>query len=104
MGSPAVAAALAAKTGRIAASAAAILAQGTWEAGKAKVGQRLSAASDRVGKTIGGQIAATIRFHDHSGTPDRGTSGLDDDSISEGANSPDDAADEVAAFRDRKPE
>ena len=64
----------------------------------------VSAASDRVGKTIGGQIAATIRSHDHSGTLDRGTSGLDDDSISEGANSPDDAADEVAAFRDRKPE
>lgn len=104
MRSPAAAAALAAKTGRIAASAAAILAQGNWEVGKAKVGQRLSAASDRVGKTIGGQIAATIRSHDHSGTPDRGTSGLDDDSISEGANSPDDAADEVAAFRDRKPE
>ena len=81
MGSPAAAAALAAKTGRIAASAAAILAQGNWEVGKAKVGQRLSAASDRVGKTIGGQIAATIRSHDHSGTPDRGTSGLDDDSI-----------------------
>lgn len=104
MGSPAAAAALAAKTGRVAASAAAILAQGNWEVGKAKVGQRLSAASDRVGKTIGGQIAATIRSHDHSGTSDRGTSGLDDDSISEGANSPNDAADEVAAFRDRKPE
>ncbi|WP_426078764.1 P-type conjugative transfer protein TrbL [Janthinobacterium sp. PSPC3-1] len=104
IGSPAAAAALVAKTGRIAAGAAASLAQGTWEVGKAKVGQRLSAASDRVSKTIGSQIAAAIRSQDHAGAPDGGASGLDDDSISKGAHSPGDAADEVAAFRDHKPE
>ena len=104
IGSPAAAAALAAKTGRIAAGAAASLAQGTWEVGKAKVGQRLSATSDRVSKTIGGQIAAAIRSQDHAGAPDSGASGLDDDSISAGKNTAADAADEVAVFRDRKPE
>ena len=104
IGTPAAAAALAAKTGRIAASAAASLAQGTWEVGKAKVGQRLSATSDRVSKTIGGQIAAAIRSQNQAGTPDSGTSGLDDDSISAGNNTTADPADEVAAFRDRKPE
>ena len=104
IGSPAAAAALAAKTGRIAASAATSLAQGTWEVGKAKVGQRLAAAGDRVGKTIGGQIAAAIRSQDHFGAPDSGASGLEDDSISAGENSAADAEDEVAAFRDSKPE
>lgn len=103
IGSPTAAAALAAKTSRIATSAAASLAQGTWEVGKAKVEQRLSAASDRVGKTIGGQIAAAIRSADHTGTPDSGTSRLDDDSISAGNNTAADSANEIAAFRDRKP-
>lgn len=104
IGSPAAAAALASKTGRIAASAATSLAQGTWEVGKAKVGQRIAAASDRVGKTIGGQIAAAIRSQDHARTPDSGTTDQEDDSISAGDNASADAADEVAAFRDRKPE
>ena len=104
IGTPAAAAELTAKTGRIAASAATSLAQGTWEVGKAKVGQRIAAASDRVGKTIGGQIAAAIRSQDHAGTPDSGTTDQEDDSISAGDNASADAADEVAAFRDRKPE
>lgn len=104
MGSPAAAAALAAKTGRIAAGAAGNLAQGTWDVGKAKLKQGLAAAGDRVGKTIGGQIAAAIRSQDHAETPDSGASGLEDDSISAGDNASENAADEVAAFRDRKPE
>ena len=104
IGTPAAAAALAAKTGRIAASAAASLAQGTWEVGKAKVGQRLAEASDRVGKTIGGQIAAAIRSQDHAGASDSGTTIQEDDSISAGGNASADGADEVAAFRDSKPE
>ena len=104
IGSPAAAAALAAKTSRIAAGAAASLAQGTWEVGKAKVGQRLSATSDRISKTIGGQIAAAIRSQDYAGAPDSGISGVDDGSISAGENTAADASDEVAAFRDRKPE
>ena len=104
IGSPAAASALAAKTGRIAAGATASFAQGTWEVGKAKVGQRLSAASDRISKTIGSQIAAAIRSQDHAVTPDSGASGLEDDSISAGESVAADAGDEVAAFRDRKPE
>ncbi|MDO8039554.1 P-type conjugative transfer protein TrbL [Janthinobacterium sp. SUN137] len=104
MGSPAAAAALAAKTGRIAAGAAGNLAQGTWDVGKAKVRQGLAAAGGRVGKTIGGQIAAAIKSRDQVGAPDTGASAIDDGSLSAGDSSSADPTGEVAAFRDRKPE
>jgi type IV secretion system protein TrbL len=104
MGSPAAAAALAAKTGRIAAGAAGNLAQGTWDVGKAKVKQGLAAAGDRVGKTIGGQIAAAIKSRGQAGASAAGTSAMEDGSISAGDSTSADPAAEVAAFRDRKPE
>ena len=106
MGSPAAAAAaaLAAKTGRIAAGAAGNLAQGTWDVGKAKVRQGLAAAGDRVGKTIGGQIAAAIKSRDQDGAPGTGTSAMEDGSLSPGESTSADPTAEVAAFRDRKPE
>ena len=104
MGSPATAAALAAKTARIAAGTAGNLAQGTWDVGKAKVKQGLAAAGDRVGKTIGGQIAAAIKSRDQVGAPDTGASAIDDGSLSAGDRSSADPTGEVAAFRDRKPE
>ena len=104
MGSPAAAAALAARTGRIAAGAAGNLAQGTWDVGKAKVRQGLAAAGGRVGKTIGGQIAAAIKSRDQSGAPDAGASAMEDGSISAGDSASADPTAEVAAFRDRKPE
>ena len=104
MGSPAAAAALAAKTGRVVAGAAGNLAQGTWDVGKAKVKQGLAAAGDRVGKTIGGQIAAAIRSRDQSGVADTGASAMEDGSLSAGDSTSTDPAAEVAAFRDRTPE
>jgi P-type conjugative transfer protein TrbL len=104
MGSPSAAAALAAKTGRIAAGVAGNLAQGTWDVGKAKVKQGLAAAGGRVGKTIGGQIAAAIKSRDQVGAPDTGASAIDDGSLSAGDRSSADPTGEVAAFRDRKPE
>lgn len=104
MGSPAAAAALAAKTGRIAAGAAGNLAQGTWDVGKAKVKQGLAAAGDRVGKTIGGQIAAAIKSRDQARAPDTEASAMEDGSISAGDSTSADPTAEVAAFRDRKPE
>ncbi|PHV14194.1 P-type conjugative transfer protein TrbL [Janthinobacterium sp. BJB303] len=104
MGSPAAAAALAAKTGRIAAGAAGNLAQGSWNLGKAKVKQGLAAAGERVGKTIGGQIAAAIKSRDQAGAPDAWASAMEDGSISAGDSTSADPTAEVAAFRDRKPE
>ena len=104
MGSPAAAATLAAKTGRIAAGAAGNLARGTWDVGKTKVKQGLAAAGDRVGKTIGGQIAAAIKSRDQSGVADTGASAMEDGSLSAGDSTSTDPAAEVAAFRDRKPE
>lgn len=104
MGSPAVAAALAAKTGRIAAGAAGNLVQGSWDVGKAKVRQGLAAAGDRVGKTIGGQIAAAIKSRDQDGAPGTGASAMEDGSLSPGESTSADPTAEVAAFRDRKPE
>ncbi|PJC96489.1 P-type conjugative transfer protein TrbL [Janthinobacterium sp. BJB1] len=104
MGSPAAAAALAAKTGRIAAGAAGNLAQGSWDVGKAKLKQGLAAAGDRVGKTIGGQIAAAIRSQNQAGAPSTGASAMEDGSISAGDSASADPTAEVAAFRDRKPE
>ena len=104
MGSPAAAAALAAKTGRIAAGAAGNLAQGTWDIGKAKVKQGLAAAGDRIGKTIGGQIASAIRSRDQTEVPETGASAMEDGSLSAGDSASADPATEVAAFRDRKPE
>lgn len=104
MGSPAAAAALAAKTGRIAAGAAGNLAQGSWDVGKAKVRQGLAAAGDRVGKTIGGQIAAAIKSRDQDGAPGTGASAMEDGSLSPGESTSADPTAEVAAFRDRKPE
>ncbi len=103
MGSPAAAATLAAKTGRIAAGAAGNLAQGTWDVGKAKVKQGLAAAGDRVGKTIGGQIAAAIKSRDQDGAPGTGASAMEDGSLSAGDSTSTDPAGEVAEFRDRKP-
>jgi len=104
MGSPAAAAALAAKTSRIAAGAAGNLVQGTWDVGKAKVKQGLVAAGDRVGKTIGGQIAAAIKSRDQTGALDAGASAMEDGSLFAGDSTSTDPAVEVAAFRDRKPE
>lgn len=104
IGSPAAAEALAAKTGRIAAGAAGYLAQGTWDVGKAKVKQGLASAGDRVGKTIGGQIAAAIKSRDQTGVPGTGASAMEDGSISAGDSTSADPTAEVAAFRDRKPE
>ena len=104
MGSPAAAAALAAKTGRVVAGAAGNLAQGTWDVGKAKVKQGLAAAGDRVGKTIGGQIAAAIRSQNQAGAPITGASAMEDGSLSAGDSTSADPTAEVAAFRDRKPE
>lgn len=104
IGSTAAAAALAARTGRIAAGAAGNLAQGTWDVGKAKVKQGLTGAGDRVGKTIGGQIAAAIKSRDQSGVADTGASAMEDGSLSAGDNTSADPTGEVAAFRDRKPE
>ncbi len=104
MASPAAAAALAAKTGRIAAGAAGNLVQGSWDVGKAKVRQGLAAAGDRVGKTIGGQIAAAIKSRDQDGAPGTGASAMEDGSLSAGDSTSADPTEEVAAFRDRKPE
>ena len=104
IGSPAAAAALAAKTARIAAGTAGNLAQGTWDVGKAKVKQGFAAAGDRVGKTIGGQIAAAIKSRDQVGAPDTGASAIDDGSLSSGDSSSADPTGEVAAFRARNPE
>ena len=104
MGSPAAAAALAAKTGRIAAGAAGNLAQGTWDVGKTKVKQGLAAAGDRVGKTIGGQIAAAIKSRDQAGVQDTDAPAMEDGSLSAGESTSADPTAEVAAFRDRKPE
>ena len=104
MGSPAAAAALAAKTGRIAAGTAGNLAQGSWDVGKAKIKQGLAAAGGRVGKTIGGQIAAAIKSRDQAGVQDTGASAMEDGSLSAGESTSADPTAEVAAFRDRKPE
>ncbi len=104
MGSPAAAAALAAKTARIAAGTAGNLAQETWDVGKAKAKQGLAAAGDRVGKTIGGQIAAAIKSRDQAGVQDTGAPAMEDGSLSAGESTSVDPTAEVAAFRDRKPE
>ncbi|MCL6484461.1 MAG: hypothetical protein I4O49_09840 [Janthinobacterium lividum] len=104
MGSPSAAAALAAKAGRIATGATGNLAQGTWDVGKAKVRQGLAAAGDRIGKTIGGQIAAAIKSRDQAGAPGTGASAMEDGSISAGDSTSTDLTAEVAAFRDREPE
>ncbi|WP_308920638.1 P-type conjugative transfer protein TrbL [Janthinobacterium sp. J1-1] len=104
MGSPAAAAALAARTGRIAAGAAGNLVQVTWDVGKEKVRQSLAAAGDRVSKTLGGEIAAAIKSRNQPGAPDSGASAMEDGSLSAGDSTSADPSGEVAAFRDRKPE
>lgn len=104
IGSPSAAAALAAKAGRIATGATGKLAQGTWDVGKAKFKQGFAAAGERVSKTIGGQIAATIRSSEQAAAPDTGPSAMDDGSLSAGNSASADPTAEVAAFRDSKPE
>lgn len=98
----AAAGAAAAKIGRIAAGTAANLAQGSWDVAKGKASDMKDAAMDRISETTGGKIAAAIKARDVA--PDsnaNSASAFDNNSLSAGANTPADAASEVAAFRDR---
>jgi type IV secretion system protein TrbL len=90
--------AIAAKAGRVAAGTAANLALGTYDVGKARLGDLKNRALDRVGQTTGGQIASAINAR---GAADKNTSpSFGDDSLA-AAPEPADRESEVAAFRDR---
>lgn len=85
---------------KVAVDAAANLAVGGWDVGAAKVGAVVDAAKERVGQTVGGQVATAIRTR---GTGSEAPPAFDGDSL--GASATDtavDAAAEVAAFRDRR--
>ncbi len=98
----------AAKAGKIAVDAGANLARGTSAVAKAKLAALGSSALDRIGDTVGGQIASAIRAQDvdspdPSGSPQRPFPSFADNSLS-GERQLDPEA-EVAAFanRDRSP-
>ncbi len=59
-------AAAAAKVGRVAASTAGNLAQGSWDVAKAKASSMKDTAMDRISETTGGKIAAAIKARDTS--------------------------------------
>ncbi|MEQ1620586.1 MAG: P-type conjugative transfer protein TrbL [Methylococcales bacterium] len=93
--------------GKVAANTVANLAQGTWDVAKAKASDMRDAAMDRVSETTGGKIAAAIEARDAA--PGSGSSqsssfsnnSLSSGSTSTGSNQFQDAASEVASFRDR---
>lgn len=103
----ALASAMDGSMGRVAANTVANLAQGTWDAAKAKASDMRDAAMDRVSETTGGNIAAAIEARD--AVPDSGSNqsstfannSLSSGSNSAGSNQSSDAASEVVSFRDR---
>jgi type IV secretion system protein VirB6/type IV secretion system protein TrbL len=86
---------------KIAVDAGANLAVGTWDVGAAKVGEVVDAAKERVGQSLGGQVATAIRTRGAAG---EAPPAFDGDSLGASANNDTavDAAAEVAAFRDRR--
>ena len=95
--------AAAAKVGRVAAGTASNLAQGSWDVAKAKAGDVVDSARERIGDTTGGKIATAIQARDAAARESAGTSTtFDNNSLGAGADKAADAVSEVAAFRDRK--
>ncbi|MES2538246.1 MAG: P-type conjugative transfer protein TrbL [Pseudomonadota bacterium] len=83
------------KFGRVAAGTVANLAQGAWDAAKAK-------ASDRTGQTVGGKVATAINTRDAASRSDvNNGSAFDDNSLSKWAGKSADFDSEVSAFVNR---
>lgn len=79
--------------GKVAADTAANLAKGGWGVAKAKAASSLDAAKNRVGQTIGGQIAAALQGQETT-FDGNSLAGVNDRTV--------DVESEVAAFRDRE--
>jgi type IV secretion system protein TrbL len=87
---------LMAKAGKIAASTAANLAQGSWDVAKAKAGQMAETFKERADETVGGKVAAAIKA---SGDQE---SAFDGNSLGAGkGDSNTSASDEVTDFMSR---
>jgi type IV secretion system protein TrbL len=97
----AAAGAMAAKAGRIAAGTAVNLAQGSYDVAKERVLEMKDSVKDRIADTTGGRIAAAIQARQAATSVDGESATFEENSLSGDSKSAE-AAEEIAAFRDRK--
>lgn len=93
--------ALAAKAGRIAAGTAANLAQGSYSVAKERALEIKDGLKERIADTTGGRIAAAIQARQAATSAGSESATFEENSLSGGSKSAE-AAEEIAAFRDRK--
>lgn len=101
-GTKRAAAAMATKAGRLAAGTVANLAQGSWDVAIAAAAEMKESAKDRIGETVGGQIAAAIKAREAATKHGGVAATFGNDSLSAGTERADPES-EIAAFRDGKP-
>lgn len=93
--------ALAAKAGRIAAGTAVNLAQGSYDVAKERALEMKDSMKERIADTTGGRIAAAIQARQGATSAGSESATFEENSLSGGTKSAE-AAEEIAAFRDRK--
>lgn len=93
--------ALAAKAGRIAAGTAVNLAQGSYDVAKDRALGIKDSMKERIADTTGGRIAAAIQARQAAASTGSESATFEENSLSGGSKSAE-AAEEIAAFRDRK--
>ncbi len=92
--------ALAAKAGRIAAGTAVNLAQGSYDVAKERAIEIKDGMKERIADTTGGRIAAAIQARQAVTSAGSESATFEENSLSGGKSA--EAAEEIAAFRDRK--